>query len=144
MDEHRLTRRLLNYWEMVRKDRTCPEIYNFNTAAVEDVWPYCFQVSVDSRKGIRYRYEYMGKPIVDLYGLDLTGEAVDHGTKDFPGAVIHKKLAEVLEKQTPLSDEGHFPSKKGKLIKYRACLLPFGNPENGVTHVVVGLSCRSF
>jgi hypothetical protein len=144
MEEHRLTRRLLSYWNLIRKDKEFPDIVHLNTAAIEDVWPYCFQVGVDPRKHTGYKYEYMGEPIAKLYGDDLTGRTIEKNAKDFPGAVIHNKLPEVAHSHAPLHDEGHFIAKNGNLIKYRACILPFGYPKEGVTHIVVGLSCRVF
>jgi len=144
MEELRLTRRLLRYWELIRKDNDFPDIYQLNSSSIEDVWPFCFQVGVEIGQNTHYKYEYMGEPIVRLYGDDLTGRAIEHNATNFPGAVIHKRIPEVVKGRTPLNDEGHFVSRSGQLIKYRAVILPFGNPEEGVTHVVVGLSCRVF
>jgi hypothetical protein len=144
MEELRLTRRLHRYWEHIRKDKDMPDIHQLNHATIEDVWPYCFRVKVDTRKGISYKYEYMGEPIAKLYGDDLTGRAIEHKARDFPGAVVHDKIPEAVEKAIPVNDDGHFVNRAGKLIKYRACILPFGNEKEGVTHVVVGLSCRVF
>lgn len=144
MEEHRLTRRLTSYWNLIKKDRGFPDIIQLNTAAIEDVWPYCFQVGVDPSTGTAFKYEYMGEPIAKLYGDDLTGRTIEKNARDFPGAVIHNKLPEVAQSQKPMNDEGHFVSVTGKLIKYRACILPFGTEAEGITHIVVGLSCRVF
>lgn len=144
MQEHRLTLRLMRYWELIRKGRTYPEIIQFNAAAVEEIWPYCFRVSVQSQAVPHYAYEYMGEVIAGLYGRDLTGMVVNRHMKQFPGAVLHGKLDHVVASNEPLLDEGHFVTEQGKLIKYRACLLPFGNEKKGLTHIVVGLSCRVF
>lgn len=144
MHEQRLTQRLLQYWEMIRKDNPFPEMAHFNAAALEEIWPYCFKVRADRMAKLAFTYEYMGKPIAELYGHDLVGKTVDYSMTQFPGGVIHKKLPEVLEKSSILYDAGHFVSQDGSLIKYRACLLPFGKAAQGVTHIVVGLSCRKF
>jgi hypothetical protein len=144
MEELRLTRRLHRYWDHIRKDCDLPDVHQLNSAALDDVWPYCFKVGIDTRKGISYKYEYMGEPIAKLYGDDLTGRAIEHKAKDFPGAPIHAKIPEAVESRKPINDDGHFVNRAGKLIKYRACILPFGNEKDGVTHVVVGLSCRVF
>jgi hypothetical protein len=145
MQEKRITHRLFKYWESVRKAQDLPDILRFNTGAIEDVWPYCFKLVV-SRHGNSpsFSYEYMGKPVAELYGRDLTGLVVDQSTKQFPGNVIHHKFDEVLNAKVPLNDDGHLVNEKGELIKYRACILPFGSEKKGVTHIVVGLSCRFF
>lgn len=144
MEELRLTRRLHRYWDYIRKDKDFPDIHQLNSASIEDVWPYCFKVSVDTRGNISYKYEYMGEPIARLYGDDLTGRMVEHEAKDFPGAVVHTKIPQAVAEKIPINDDGHFVNRAGQLIKYRACILPFGNEKQGVTHVLVGLSCRVF
>ena len=145
MQEQRITRRLLTYWDGVRKSQQIPDILRFNSAAIEDVWPYCLRILVDARhKKSVFNYEYMGEPIARLYGRDLTGLIVDQTTRQFPGKVIHHKFEQVLHEKTPMSDAGHFINEEGRMIKYRACILPFGTPKKGVTHIVVGLSCRVF
>lgn len=145
MQEQRLTRRLLKFWNMVRKDNAIPEMIRFNPAALDDIWPHCFKVSVDTHgKNPVFTYEYMGDPIAKTYGRDLTGMIVDQYTKQFPGKVLHYKFSEILERKEPMSDDGHFISDHGYLIKYRASILPFGNEKKGVTHIVVGLTCRQF
>jgi hypothetical protein len=142
MYEQRLTLRLLRYWELVRKDKPFPEITHFNTASIEEIWPYCFMVSFGKKKST-FTYDYMGEAIATLYGRDLTGMTIDYTMTQFPGAVIHRKLPEVIETAGPMHDDGHFVSEEG-LIKYRACFLPFGNEKKEITHVVVGLSYRKF
>ncbi len=86
----------------------------------------------------------MGEPVAEMYGRDLTGTVVDQTTKQFPGKVLHYKFDQVLDCKSPLSDDGHFINEAGKLIKYRASILPLGNKKKGVTHIIVGISCRYF
>lgn len=144
MREQRVTLRLLQYWELIRKGRDIPEIHVLNPTAIEDIWPYCFRVKVEgAAPNLSYKYEYLGEPIAKLYGRDLTSQTVDQNMTQFPGGVIHKQLGGVITNPSPQHHDGHFVSDGNKLIKYRACLLPFGNKEK-VTHIVTGLSCRFF
>ena len=144
MHEQRLTLRLLRYWELMRKDAPYPPISHFNSEVVGELWPFCFKTAVDKRKKTAYTYEYMGDELAKLYGQDLTGMTIDYNMTQFPGGVVHKKLPEVVESGAPLLDDGHFLNQEQGLIKYRACYLPFGDSKKGVTHIVVGLSCRKF
>ena len=145
MQEQRLTRRVLKFWNMVRKHHDMPEIMRFNPAALEDIWPHCFRIVVEARgKNTVYKYEYMGEAITGIYGRDLTDMVVDQHAKNFPGSVLHPRFNEILHEKRPLHDDGHFINEGGKLIKYRACILPFGDGKKGVTHIVVGLTCRYF
>lgn len=142
IQEQRLTRRLLNYWQLIRKMKDYPDIVHFNTSAVEDVWGNCLRLSLEPPKDI-YRYEYMGDKIIKIYGKDLTGTTLEQATPKFPGLSLHQKIHDAAM-GIPVEDEGHFLKENGAMVKYRACLLPFGNPQMGVTHVIIGLSCRSF
>jgi hypothetical protein len=142
--EQRFTERLTKYWQQIRRDQAFPDIKQFNTSTVEDVWPYCFRVSVNKSGADSFKYEYMGTLLVDLYGNDLTGITINYNMREIPGSVIHKRLQEVAESAAPAQDEGHYINKKGKSIKYRACVLPFGNPREGMTHIVVCMSYRAF
>ena len=145
MIEKRLSTRLLGYWNGVRKNDDFPDIKRFNVGAIEDIWPNCFRVSVDQRGRVpAYKYEFMGETIAKVYGRDLTGMIVDKSTRQFPGKVIHHKFADIIKECVPMQDEGHFINEKGDLIKYRACILPFGEQRKGITDIVVGLSCRVF
>lgn len=142
--EQRLTGRLMTYWDVVRKSNKIPEITQFNIDPVKDLWDHCFMVSVDTRNGTHYRYEYVGDLITETYGEDMTGRELSTKAQQFPGALIYNKLNEIARGQAPTEDNGHFMTGSGKMIKYRACFLPFGSEKRGLTHIVVGLSFRQF
>ncbi|MGE3714041.1 MAG: hypothetical protein AB7F82_05880 [Alphaproteobacteria bacterium] len=145
MQEQRLTVRLRSYWDMVRKDQPYPDIHRFNTSAIEDIWPFCFRVSINHTRPPTFTYEYMGEELVKLYGHDLTGLTVSPKMAHFPGSMLHQRLENLLQLGgQPMQDNGHLINFDGKLIRYRACLLPLGNERNGITHIICGLSCRYF
>jgi hypothetical protein len=147
MHEKRLSHRLRTYWDGMREadNNNLPDIRKFNTGAIEDVWQHCFRVSISSSaKKPSYKYEHMGTAIVQMYGRDLTGQAVDGVNQAFPGKVIYGKFNEIISQPQPLYDEGFFMNERDSLVKYRACLLPFGTAKDGITDILVGLSCRSF
>ncbi len=148
MHEKRLTDRLTNYWTNLRKDKAMPEFMHFNPSAVEDVLAYCFQLKVEpAAAGITsrtYRYEYMGGKIIEAYGKNLSGQSVSSSVRMLPGSDILKKADLVVSNATPLYEGGQFVNDKNKIVKYRSCMLPFGSEAGEVTHMVVGLSWKSF
>lgn len=144
MEDQRLTVRLLNYWQMIAGVKNMPEIQQFNSTIVEDVWPHCFKVSIETNPSLSYKYEYMGRPIADVYGRDLTGLTVDMKLKQFPGSVVLQKMDEVIRTKKPLQDQGHMVNPSGTMIKYRACYLPFGSDKKGITHIITGLTFRVY
>lgn len=146
MQEQRITRRLQTYWDRLKKeDEAYPDIHRFNHTVVEDIWPFCFRVSVGNDKPAHFTYEYMGEELSKIYGHDLTGVTVDPRVSHFPGSVLHLRLDNVVQSGgVPMQDNGHLINFDGKLIRYRACLLPFGSERDGLTHIIGGLSCRFF
>lgn len=144
MQEQRITHRLKSYWDLIKKDERYPDIHRFNVGAVEDVWPSCFRVSVSPGTPPGFTYEYMGEELAMMYGHDLTGLTVDKRMAHFPGSVLHERLDNIMLKKEPMQDSGHLINYDGKMIRYRACLLPFGNERDGITHIICGLTCRFF
>jgi hypothetical protein len=142
--EQRLTQRLFRYWELIRKYNKMPQIEHFNSAAVEDLWPQCMLIAADTRRGVVFKFDYMGDYIVRTYGKDLTAQIVEMNNVAFPGGGMYKKLLAMIEQPVPLEDGGYFLNESGEMIKYRACFLPFGTDDKGATHILIGLSFRAF
>lgn len=135
---------MMQYWNLVRKDRPIPDIIQFNNKPIEDLWGNCFTVAISRDTETKYKYEHMGEKIATAYGRDMTGQTVDPKMRQFPGAVMCKKLEEVVAQGKPMEDEGNIVTQTGGVIKYRACFLPFGSDKKGVTHIIAGLSFRVF
>lgn len=146
MQEQRLHIRLTDYWQKLKKDNILPAIAQFNSHTVPDLWPNCLVVAVEKAQatGVSFKYTYIGQPITQMFGQDLTGQLLDPRRKDFPIAVIAKKLTEVMEVGDAIQADNHFNNAQGKLVKYRGCFLPFGSDKTGITHILVGISHRVF
>lgn len=144
MDERRLTVRLQKYWDLLKKTSDLPNLAQFNSAAVEDLWPRCFMVQIDPHNSNHFKFDYVGEDMVKVFGQDLTGMVADQRAKQFFGGSIFRGINEVMRTQTPATHDGHLTNEQGKLVKYRACFLPFGNGQQVMTHVLVGLSHRVF
>lgn len=145
MDERRITQRLLRYWELLTKDAPIPDFQWFNSATIEEIWPYCMCVSIQpDTKILTYKYEYMGNDVTKFYGKDFTYATADSRIKTNLASTLIAKMDDVVKQKKPLTDDNHMVNISGQLIKYRACLLPFGNARDGITHIVVGLTYRMF
>ncbi len=147
MNDNRLTVRLMDYWKRLKKDDVIPDFKKNNPAMIEDLWEQCFVLSVVPPNCSGYKYEYIGKEIKKIYLKDLLGMTFDLKNGQFPNSVIVPKLQvmnTLIDIKTPQEDSGQMPIAGGKIIKYRTIMLPFGNEKSGITHVVVGVSCREF
>jgi hypothetical protein len=144
MHEQRVTSRLMKYWDNLRKDAEIPAFAKFNSAAVEDIWGQCMLFMVNPGQGKKhYTFYRVGDAVRKMYQEDVVGQVLTPHHASFKGANIIKRIDEVIAHPTPVFDEGQFINKKSKMVKFRSCLLPFGNDDK-VSHVIVGLSWREF
>lgn len=147
MIERRLTHRLTSYWEVLAKDDTLPRYEKFNQTSVQDIWPNCMLLvatpPVPGKKD--FRYNYIGAKLQDVYAENLLGRQAGLLAKNMMMfSSLNKRIEETHLQKRPVEDSGQFVNDKSKIVKYRAILLPFGTAEEGVTHIVVGLSWREF
>lgn len=147
MSEQRLIDRLTGYWNLLRKDSQLPEFVQFNISAIEDVWGQCVLFTVQPTApgaSPSVNFYRVGEKVKALYGQDMTGRSMNMTQRHFQGAQIVRKVGEVISTPAPVYDSGQFVNDRSKVVKYRSCLLPFGNRDGKVTHVVAGLSWREF
>jgi len=145
MQDKRLVNRLQNYWELIRRGKPMPEISQLNPHSIEDLWSQCMKLeALQTQGGVTYYYRFVGSVLAEMYGSDPTNREVDRKVKQYPMNIIVDKLDGVAAARNFLIDENQFVNGRGKLVKYRACLMPFGNETKGVTHIVVGFSGREF
>jgi hypothetical protein len=144
--EHRLTERLLSYWNVLRQEEIMPDFARFNASAIDDIWQQCvlFTVSPTAEgKTASLNFYQIGDKLGSIYNSGMVGRTFTSGQKHFQGAAIMRRMEEILANPVPIQDMGQFINEKSKVVKYRSCLLPFG--RNGkVTHIITGLSWREF
>lgn len=147
MHEQRLTTRLINYWEKIRSSDSRPAFFRLNPGAIDDIWQNCLALQTQPGKSDNphYLYVHCGDAVAEAIGKDVRGEIMSAKMKFFPGVKIVKRVDDVVNgtAESPVIDDGQFVNDKGKVIKYRACLLAFGDNQ-AVTHVVIGVSWRAF
>lgn len=99
MFEKRLTDRLVNYWNSLKKDEKLPHIKTFRTEVVQDVWDNCFQivVRIGSQENKTYVYEYVGKEISKAFGKD-TKQNTSPDLQNVPEKRIIDKISQVTKK----------------------------------------------
>lgn len=146
MQDQRLVNRLQNYWNQIRRGKKLPDIGQLNSAVIDDMWQQCMQISGHPAQGgtFHYVYQFMGKKLVQLYGRDITGQAMNPSATEYPMNIVAAKLDAIMRTGEFIIDESHFMNPHGRTIKYRACFMPFGNDTKGVTHIVIGFSGREF
>jgi len=150
ISEKRLVDSLTLYWERLRDnvEGTLPPVQQVNSAALGDLWDHCCQLSIHSESNRSlFKYDYIGSEVKKAYGADLTGQFANLGVRVVPGDAILGDIRNCIDNKEPVSKSGNFINDKSRMIKYRSCIIPFGNsalPEKGVSYVIMGLSWRAF
>lgn len=147
MQEKRLIKRLTEYWSQLKGEAApYPQFEKLNSASLSDVWEQCILLEVDKKSqnnATLYNYRHMGQKITDVYGDDLTGQHVNTHMHNFPGWQVLKSVDDVISTPQIQVSLGSFMNSKDQLVKYRACVMPFG-AHDAVTHALVGLSWKTF
>lgn len=144
--EFRLIERLITYWGTIKKSRDLPNINHFNPAAIADLWDNCILFTVvpsGSKGSTLLQFHQVGDRVRQLYENEMVGQIFTTEQRHFAGASIVQRIGESIATHDALTDKGVFVNDRGKVVKYRSCLLPFGTHDK-VTHVIVGLSWREF
>lgn len=146
MQDKRLVDRLSNHWNRLKGDALFPSFERLNQDAIGDMWDYCIVLEVETltnKKNKLYVYRHMGRRIIEAYGSDLTGNYVNVHMHNFPGWQVLKSVDEVFAEPVIQSSFGSFVNDTDQVVKYRACIMPFGRQER-ITHALVGLSWKVF
>ncbi len=146
MDERRMIVRLVNYWDRLRGENELPLIARFNAESISDLKPQ--MASIERREaggGYNYKFVSMGAALKELYGCDMTGQTVSAREKHFPGTGILEKLDDLASTRRLQIDEGKFVNAKHRVVRYRACMMPFTEGQGGeITTIVCGFSWKEF
>lgn len=144
--QQRLTERLISHWKLIKEAESCPDLSKLSRQAIADIWPSC--VTIKTQPVVegavpKFQFSEVGTLARSLFKDDPTGQYFTINVKVMPAARLIKRVVELTPTSEPIVDEGQFVNEKSKVVKFRSCLVPFGNVA-GITHVVVGLSWREF
>lgn len=146
MKDQRLVDRLTEYWKRLKGEQIMPEFERLQSDAIVDLWDRCIVLKTENKQGKKgglYTYEHMGKEIIKAYGSNLEGHYVNVHMHNFPGWQVLKTVDELYDKPDVQHSMGSFVNDTDQVVKYRACILPFGRGEE-LTHALVGLSWKTF
>lgn len=146
VNERRLIKVLVNYWERARKGAPMPVYASFNSGVLGEVWDSCLCVELQrgSIEHKHYKFIHAGRNVIGAYGKDPTGDMVSPKIKTVPGAKIIERLDDCVDSAIPVVEQGQFVNDSSKVVKYRSCMIPFSSSQGGVSHILIGLSWREF
>lgn len=145
MLEHRLPKRLTNYWDRIKNEAPLPPIEAFIPQSVPDLWHNCIKLSRTVEDGkSAYKYDFVGRELEAIFGAKLGGLKVKAKVGFLPAQKMMDQMEKSLKNPVPITIEGQFVDSDGHLVKYRACLLPFGEHTEKITHFIIGVSWKIF
>lgn len=141
-DHQRISEFLRRYWDTLRGSRPLPLESEINMDALKEVWDSCFLVNA---KDGRFAYAYLGEQLFEAYGDDITGKEIATTLLEpHPNSLLHN-FRKARETASPCEDHSEFTNSRGVLIKYRACVLPFGaHGHEGVAFLLGGMKWKLY
>lgn len=134
-DSKRGHERLIAYWDQLKGERAFPEEKDIHVEAIADLWESCFLLNTQKEGDDGFHYEFMGPSLIEAYGSDLTGMKHDENTEPHITSILDS-FAKVVSDKTYIVDESEFTNTSGQLVKYRACLIPFGESPDTVKYII--------
>ncbi len=131
-------------WNRLAELEPPPMFTHFNRAVIEDIWKQCAVVHVESRyydpDYFTLKFDYVGNLVAEL--LPDMQENIP-----FHSHIMNRQLKKllkgfdhVIDHQESVVNSGTMIGRSSKIIKYRACLLPFTNTSREVVYIIVGFS----
>lgn len=136
--ERRISHRLVNYWQHIKKGRVLPEIGDIDSDDVMDMWENCFIIQINANKNtgeISINYDYVGNEVRPLF-VEGYGEIAHLVT--LPYDKIKTFYQEMDMTNLPVVENIEEYPLDGHVIKLRQCLLPIGK-SGVITHIFGGM-----
>lgn len=135
-----MIKEIFAYWDALRGIRHMPERASFDPLAIPAHLPGILFIEVEGidENGIGiYRYRVVGSDEVENRGHNPTGKLVNEG---FFGASLEEVLADyewVRLNRTCFYAPVDFVTEDYRPVRELSILLPFGNANGDVTHILV-------
>lgn len=144
--EKRLTERMRFFWEAIRDNEDVPLFSRFNPNSLGEIWDSCLGIKVTNSNGKNiYQFSYEGSKIKQTLEKDLKFKYINPSDNS---GIINKNfidsLAECIESRKIVMSAGQFVTEKGRIVKYRDCILPFKKIDGKIDNLVVGVSWKVF
>lgn len=131
-DERRLVRKLLTYWLQISGDRAFPTLSDIDPDQIADIWDSCFLLDTSQNRDFPY-FQYLGPSLAKYSGVLLSGKT------DWAMTLLDKAVQnfkEAVEKKVPVLVEDNLVRYDGRLILFRAVMLPLSDDGETINYIV--------
>ncbi len=133
--ERHMTKRLSDYWRLLRGSRAYPSLSDFKVEAVPDFTKYSFVLDLTGDPN-QPNLRFVGTAHYAECGQDLTRKPLS----DAPDTSVLKRVEahyrQVVETKGAVMFEGEHVNMHGRSTAYRGIMLPFGEDARAVTHII--------
>jgi hypothetical protein len=139
--EKRVNKNLLKYWEgLYCKNDKIPSKSMINPDEIQDIWNSCFIIKSNSGE-----YEFMGEDVQAIKeGSSLIVQDIYNNLLCPQNSNIPYIIKEILNSQTPISQDSSFENQYGVNIKYRRCFLPLLCDDEKISYIIGCIRWRSY
>ena len=134
--ERRLNIRLLDYWQVLRGERSYPTLQDFKFDAVDGLKPFSFLLEF-SDGDIDPVFRYIGEALTEDCGQNLLQKPVSEVPRHTLLTQVTDHCLQVLAHKAPISFEAEYIDAAGDDVLYRSILLPLSS-DGEVIDCVVG------
>lgn len=129
---------LYGYWDGKRGQRAMPRRDEIVPEDIGDLLPHAFLIDV-SDADPRFRFSLCGPDVAGLFGMDLTGRALeDIDLADEYREIVHD-YALAADHRRPICTRHHFVNRAGRTLDYERVLLPLQDAGGDVRWLMGGL-----
>ncbi len=139
--ERRLSLRILTYWRGLRDQRADPGLSDVDPESISDMWPCCLVLKVEGCESDPI-IATCGHELQEHGGEDLTGKPL---SADPPQSLVANGASffqQVLSKRVPITYGDKYTNAEGNEVLFRSAILPLGENDEAITHLLCAANCR--
>ena len=140
--ERRLVMRVLKRWRELAGEREMPALADIGGDVMPDLWPDCFVLAVEAGAGAT-AFRHVGASFSEDGAGGLLGRPPSAVPADTLLGQALKACPIVQQKLVPSSVGGSFAHRSGRLMLYRAIILPLANSAGDLEALLGAVNGRS-
>lgn len=133
--ERRMTSRLFEYWNTLRKGQLFPSRSEFSVEAVAGLAEHGFSIYLDQQSQ-QATFQFLGSQIKPMIDGNINQPVVADARDDSLISLVTQHYSKVLALKAPVGFESEFKDKQRRSYLFRAVMCPFSEDGNTIDCIV--------